>query len=187
MGCDIHLFKEKKVNGQWVTADDWSNEEDELYCERSNYGDRNYNLFGFISKGTRRHHEKSFDVKGMPSDASAEVKKCCEAWGADGHSHSYLTIGELKAAFEIVKNDKATINGMMHRDQWAKVQEEAKKPEPNWMVIYPYCQSTNMSEYVNFSIDVPMSFILGSGIEEIIAGFDGIEAEDLRIVFWFDN
>lgn len=187
MGCDIHLFKEKKVNGQWVTADDWSNEEGELYCESSNYSDRNYNLFGFLSKGVRRNHEKSFNAKGMPSDASDEVKKCCESWGGDGHSHNYLTMEELKSASRMVKHDKMKISGKMHLDQWLIVQDEAKKPNPDWMVIYPYCQATNNPEYVDFTIDVPMSFIMGDDIDEIIAGFDGIESEDFRIVFWFDN
>lgn len=192
MGCDIHLFKEKKINGAWVTADEWQPEtdwdgEDRLECISENYGSRNYNLFGFLAKGVRRNHSKSFGIKGMPEDASTEVKEQCERWGCDGHSHSYLSLSELHAASAIVKIEKFTITGMMHAEQWELVQEESKKEDPNWDVIYPYCQMTNISGYVPFSIDVPMSFILGRDIDDIIANFEGIDGEDHRIVFWFDN
>lgn len=28
MGCDIHLYREKQVNSQWVTADVWEEDDD---------------------------------------------------------------------------------------------------------------------------------------------------------------
>lgn len=37
------------------------------------------------------------EPKGIPSDASSDYKMEAEEWGCDGHSHSYLTVAELKA------------------------------------------------------------------------------------------
>lgn len=192
MGCDIHLFKEKKVSGVWVTADEWESEtgwdgQERLECISQNYGKRNYALFGFLAKGVRRSYSKSFEIKGMPDDASAEVKEQFERWDCDGHSHSHLSLAELESASVIVKTEKFTITGMMDARQWALVQEESNKKEPDWDVIYPYCQMTNISGHVPFSIDVPMSFILGSDIDDMIASFERVDGEDHRIVFWFDN
>lgn len=192
MGCDIHIFKEKRANGQWVTADEWTCGEDWdgnecMECSTDNYGGRNYNLFGVLSEGVRRNQKICFKQRGIPFDACEEVSRESDKWDGDGHSHSYLYLHELNDLQETCKREKITIEGMMARDQWLRVQEEANKSDPDWSVLYPYCQGTNRNDYVNFSIDVPMTFILGNCLEEIISKFDGIEGDNHRIVFWFDN
>ncbi len=126
MGCDIHLYLEKRIfrfddknkeNGIWVSADKWTVEEWKvLYPEdyennfSVNYNDRiysgrNYDLFailadvrngrGFAGVKTREGFNPISYPKGLPDDISTEVKREAESWGADGHSHSWLTLKEL--------------------------------------------------------------------------------------------
>lgn len=116
MGCDIHLYGEKKIydfddeekkHGVWVSLDLWK----EMDCEpsyagkletpyknRFYNGGRNYNLFTALA-GVRSHYFTNLlripEPKGFPKDASKPVKQCKRHWGSDGHSHSYLTLKEL--------------------------------------------------------------------------------------------
>jgi len=99
MGCDIHAYREKQVNGQWVTADEWDTEDPEdihVPYEKLAYRGRDYKLFGLLADGVRSSHAVSFKVRGLPSDVSPEVKANAEGWGVDGHNHSYLYLNELK-------------------------------------------------------------------------------------------
>jgi hypothetical protein len=119
MGCDIHLMVEKKIydyedkkkeKGVWVNADLWTVnpdfffEEDvprlEIKYKNRFYSGRNYNLFCALA-GVREWHfagepPRVSEPKGLPEDVSDEVKAESERWGSDGHSHSYLTLKELK-------------------------------------------------------------------------------------------
>lgn len=193
MGCDIHLYKEKHVNGEWVTADVW---------ESSDYGDdensidvpwekrftgRNYNLFGLLSKGVRREFPFSFKPRGLPFNACQEIANNAEAWGCDGHSHSYLYLHELKDMREFLKTATLKISGMKDRDELAALRASIASDSPNWDLLYPYCQFTGMSSYEEFEIDVPASYIVGGDLDEIIGSFNGVDGDNHRIVFFFDN
>ncbi|ASA22343.1 hypothetical protein [Paenibacillus donghaensis] len=125
MGCDIHLFVEKKINGKWLavkgvnepeikeaeefienikargeSADYWEKRIEELRQGTQGYiwDGRHYLLFEALA-GVRANHEITpiSEPKGLPEDISAEVKDSAEGWGGDGHSHSYLTAAELNA------------------------------------------------------------------------------------------
>ena len=193
MGCDIHLYIEKHVNGEWVTADVW---------ESSDYGDdensidvpwekrftgRNYNLFGLLSKGVRREFPFSFKPRGLPFNACQEIANNAEAWGCDGHSHSYLYLHELKDMREFLKTATLKISGMKDRDELAALRASIASDSPNWDLLYPYCQFTGMSSYEEFEIDVPASYIVGGDLDDIISSFEGVDGDNHRIVFFFDN
>lgn len=112
MGCDIHFYVERKVDGKWVTADTWTPDEYDAgrmcvpYKTRL-YRDRNYDLFamlanvrngyGFAGCDTGDGFKPLSEPKGLPADVSPEVKAESDHWGVDGHSHSWLTLTELKA------------------------------------------------------------------------------------------
>ena len=192
MGCDIHLYKEKKVDGVWVSADEnWVDQYGEgldvPYQER--FTDRNYELFGFLSKGVRGEFDFSFLERGIPIDACVEVSNVCDGWGCDGHSHSYLYIHELKDAVDILKKKFVKITGMKSADQLSALRDSISSDrETDWNLLYPYCKwASNGMGYEPFEFDVPASFILGEALERIIAMFDGVDGENHRIVFWFDN
>lgn len=194
MGCDIHVHKEKLVDGKWLTADEWK---EEIYGDEKYVGipfdkrftGRNYNLFGTLSKGVRRDIPFAFEQRGMPLVSSEEVQRAYEYDGDGGHSHSYLYLHELRELSAFLKSASITISGMKNKDELAKLQESIDAPgDTDWDLLYPYCQSTNDPKCVDFSIEAPAHFMVGDGgVDELIAGFDGIEGDNHRIVFWFDN
>jgi hypothetical protein len=115
MGCDIHMYVEKKVKGKWVKVGDVF---DNPYYEPEGpdyswntpktdqpYSGRNYNLFailadvrngyGFAGCDTGDAVEPIDYPRGLPHDVSKEIQVCSDEWGVDGHSHSHFTIREI--------------------------------------------------------------------------------------------
>jgi hypothetical protein len=117
MGCDIHLYVERKVDDKWVNADKWTpdpyyDEEDGANPLHVDYDDRfyrgrNYDLFGMLANVRNGHGFAGCDTgdgfkpiatpRGLPADVSAEVRAESDRWDGDGHSHSWFTLAELKA------------------------------------------------------------------------------------------
>jgi hypothetical protein len=115
MGCDIHLYVEKRdANGTWKAIDNFKREEPDegeetgrLHVEYREqfYNGRNYNLFailadvrngrGFAGIKTGEGFNPIADPRGVPDDASPEYKEIVEQWDCDGHSHSYHTLRQL--------------------------------------------------------------------------------------------
>jgi hypothetical protein len=191
MGCDIHLYKEKFIAGKWVTADEWESYDygdDDKGSDvpfEKRFTDRNYNLFGLLCKGVRREYEFSFTPRGFPLTASPEVSSIFD--DCDDHNHSYLFLHELRELHTYLQTHKLSISGMKNKAELAALQASIASDSPDWSLLYPYCQMTNDERQEEFAVDVPASFIVGEGLEKIIASFDGIDGDNHRIVFWFDN
>ena len=192
MGCDIHMYVEKKRNGKWMNAQSvlklYEDSPPDVPHSDSFYSDRNYEVFGFIA-GVRREDLQYFEAKGFPKDACAEVKALYEDWGCDAHTPSYLTLGELQEAQTNCKERTIKESGMMDKKQWAMMQKEIKKKEPNWSKRFPYCAETTCENYVPFELNVPIAevFKLDKWTWKL-KGYDfSCGDAELRIVFWFDN
>lgn len=121
MGCDIHMYAEKKIGDTWYPFtppehNKWyeEDEEDQPFNRQSalNHDDvawdgRNYRIFamlagvrngiGFASVKTGEPITPISKPRGLPEDVSAEVKQESDDWDIDGHSHSWLTLAELEA------------------------------------------------------------------------------------------
>lgn len=87
MGCDIHVFAEKKLpDGTYQSLDvhpfDW----------------RSYGMFAFLA-GVRNYSavQPIAPLRGLLDDVSEDVRKEAAAWDGDAHSHSWLTVSELIA------------------------------------------------------------------------------------------
>lgn len=114
MGCDIHLFTEKKIKiyckdgtqeEKWVCCDYFKlnpyyidNKDDKRKYDIVNiYSDRDYKLFSVLANV--RNYDKIEEVldepRGLPYDVSDAVKKECKEWGVIGHSHSWFYAKEL--------------------------------------------------------------------------------------------
>lgn len=150
MGCDIHLYVEKREgpSAPWVTADTWEPDEWEdedgqtfscmcvPYYSRF-YNGRNYDLFailadvrngrGFAGIDTGDGFEPICDPRGLPEDACDLVKADSKRWGEDGHSHSWLTVAEL-LAYDWTKATKCrgVVNGpeFAEWDRWGRKRGE---------------------------------------------------------------
>jgi hypothetical protein len=131
MGCDIHLYVEKRdADGLWRSADTWYDDPD--YPDRKTvykwglglerlagpiYDGRNYNLFAVLADV--RNHETFVPIaapRGVPADASPEYAAEAKSWGGDGHSHSWLTLGEL---LRYDWTQTATLRGTVNPVEWA--------------------------------------------------------------------
>lgn len=118
MGCDIHLYVEKRdALGQWQSADTWEpnpyyeGDDDEgepqmviPYGTRF-YDGRNYGLFailadvrngvGFAGIKTGDGYQPIAQPRGLPNDMSAEVAADAQRWESDGHSYSWFMLQDL--------------------------------------------------------------------------------------------
>ena len=81
MGCDIHLHIEIRVNSQWY------------HYNHPNIR-RNYALFAKMA-GVRGDERPIAMLRGLPDDVTFTTKFDCEHWGPYGHSHSWLSSGEV--------------------------------------------------------------------------------------------
>jgi len=103
MGCDIHVFVERKKNDKWVhytgkhfSLSAWEKEYSKTEKCNAPFDWRSYGMYGFLA-GVRARDIKPIKDPAckIPDDASEFVKKEYERWDGDGHSHSSLTAKEL--------------------------------------------------------------------------------------------
>ena len=84
MGCDIHAHVEIEVAGKW----------EHYSCLDI---DRDYDLFARMANVRNRGSVNPISTpRGLPIDASVISKLESDSDGSDGHSHSWLNLGELK-------------------------------------------------------------------------------------------
>ena len=115
MGCDIHAYREHKINGRWFSSDNW-HEDASAYEEDSSKdlhmavtwnnhtGSRNYAAFGLLAS-VRTEYDYSIEAKGMPDDVSHLVNGDYLRWDVDAHTPSYITkleIIELRIRLKLV-------------------------------------------------------------------------------------
>ncbi len=193
MGCDIHCFKEKQINGKWVTADTWESDTDEngnayafIPLDKT-FTQRNYELFGMLSKGVRTRQTLSFAPRGTPVDVCPEAASEIAAWGHNGYGHSYLYLHELKDLLANTKKTTIKITGMKEADSLKAFQDSIASGTPDWELLFPYCKWGNSSNLVSFEQDVPADFYVGGALTELIRSFDGVDGDNHRVVFFFDN
>lgn len=104
MGCDIHLFLEKRYKGRWVMVDDFRYTQDYhsgTYAARE-AKQRNYKRFAALA-GVRGEGPEPV---GWPEDASDGAMLMSEGYGNDGHSHSWLSLETAALVFEGTAWDK---------------------------------------------------------------------------------
>lgn len=94
MGCDIHPFLEKKIDGKWQAVGEmnqWGSLE-----EYEPLSDRDYYLFSILA-GVRNHHSLTpiAPPKGLPDDMSPEVERLAVYWEDCAHNESWLSYNEL--------------------------------------------------------------------------------------------
>ena len=207
MGCDIHLYTEKLI--EWDNKKFWwcidyfqLNEykllDDELsgWNHISIYNDRDYDLFAALADVRNYGYVTPIcQPRGLPDDVSKAVKIKSDEWGIDGHSHSWLTAKEL---FDYQKKYSTTKqSGMISLEQ-------AKELDENGIVPSSWCQYTTNKNYTYRSwvrqespVDKLVEAVKAKIKEEFhIYDFYDKEkqekqimehAEELRIVFFFDN
>lgn len=196
MGCDIHLFTERKrsINNEqkWVNADNWklnpyyeeNNEDGESkYNLNSAYRHRNYALFSILADVRNDSENKPIsEPKGLPGDISEVVKAESDKWDGDGHSHSFFTMKELYDYYE--QNNIVKFSGLVD-ENGAKEIEAGKMPN-SW------CKASTRKELI-WKEWQQENYVLKNFIEALERHFESEyyrkeeDSEKFRIVFWFDN
>ena len=104
MGCDIHMFAEKKKGDKWVkVGNNFQNKtyNGDTYYTDEPYDSRNYEFFALLADVRNRNNIKPIaEQKGWPEDLSNGGKDVQDYWDYDGHSASYFTLAELKKAYD---------------------------------------------------------------------------------------
>lgn len=208
MGCDIHThfeFKRTYNNekkwycGDYFTLNHYFKEDDPEYGEKYElvqvFKERNYSIFATLAN-VRNYGNTPYisQPKGLPHDVTAETKKDSDYWGCDGHSHSYLTLRELLDFRDSAPPLKH--RGMISPYAQKALDEEGKKPEM-------WCQCTNQAgwdwrewEEPNWALDELIEAMKRRAAElHLIYEFTWEQepekayeqANDVRLVFWFDN
>jgi len=197
MGCDIHLYTEalQTVNGTatWRNVDNWrfSRYTDEAPYEQSPvYRERDYSLFAVLA-GVRDYSDSGNPViaepRGLPNDVSPQTKAESDGWDGDGHTHSWLTLLELRGYFSENPNNKEA--GLISLEAAAKLDAGVLPTE--------WCQGTNKRDVIRREWEMP-----NTGLGKLIAALEDrardvfwifnepvsdATAAKMRIVFWFDN
>lgn len=211
MGCDIHLYTERKYNRDnqkpiWICCDHFKlNPSYILYPEEGYeheweieeiYNGRNYSLFAALADV--RNYDNIIPLatpRDLPDDVSRKVYEESMKWGSDGHSHSWFTAREL---FEYQKTHPTTRHEGMLEPCILKAFDEEGKIPTEW------CQWTNIKGAERRSWETPGSPIdpLVKAVKKRMAEefwiWDFLDeekkeeaylehADEFRIVFWFDN
>ena len=157
--------------------------------------DRNYTLFATLANVRNYGGTPYIDnPRGLPYDVTKEVKANADDWGCDGHSHSYFTLKEL---IDFQKNaPPLRFRGMISPKAQKELDEKGTLPEE-------WCQSTNAigwdwREWTRENdVLLPMIEALKQRADELNVIYSDLwdedpdeayeRADDIRIVFWFDN
>jgi hypothetical protein len=201
MGTDIHLFTEikKSINSQdkWVNVDNWrynpyykegnDNWEQAMSVE-SIYSGRNYELFGILAGVRCSYNDTIDDPRGLPKDVSEVTKKESDRWDGDGHSHSWLTLKELKeyqGLHPVVKR-----SGFISPEA-ARLLDEGEETPDTW------CGGTSLTDWVKreweegYDTLKPIIDAMDKRVRDEFWVWGDEERpeldEKIRIVFWFDN
>ena len=174
MGCDIHAYLEKQVNGKWL-----------LHNEKK-IG-RDYNLFAFMV-GVRVYQERSAEElikpvskpRGLPKDVSHSVREASKDWGDDGHSHSWLNLEELKEVEQRLGVWKSYSNS------WFESNKEPPLPTNNRVIKL----TKNVFGEPEFFVgELPIVTHVSQDLNGVIKEMKMVEegGNKTRLVFWFDN
>lgn len=106
MGCDIHVYIERKIEDQ----DKWENVS--LYRVRDNnievvdpYDGRNYELFSILA-GVRGWQEPLIDPRGFPGGMNTKTVREVERWDGDYHTPTWYDLFELNMFAEKYKDNE---------------------------------------------------------------------------------
>lgn len=172
MGCDIHGMYERKGRWSWVNAGD------------PDIG-RNYTTFAILADVRNEggippisQPRLSFDeIADWDFDVSDEFRALTKHWSSDGHSHSYVTLKELKAydinqkyySHRLItsKDDEGRITGTCAMTTGKHLGEVGETS------IFGVFGSESWDKFVAYGEAVAKQFNLTD--------------EEVRFVFFFDN
>jgi hypothetical protein len=131
MGCDIHVYLERRWNGQWVGLTNPTHHD--------NITDRNYTRFTKLA-GVRADpgNRTCPQPKGLPGDASLLVQMFHDDWDADAHSASWETLRDFVRICLETEHDPAKV--FLDPD-------DPRGKDPYWYYFGLYIDDINIDNY----------------------------------------
>lgn len=208
MGFDIHPYVEYRDSktGQWTPADPWTQDDKGGWRVPYHCGinrDRHYNWFAFLADVRNEtwgeHIPVAQEPRGIPADCCERIRAESEDWDGNGHSHSWLTLGELEAAWKEVKDERIRFNGAVDGRQTSPefLAWMAKKPDERGAPPGGFCAAGGSGGYTYPRMEwvEPLHELIGDAYEAWRRYMWNVGFEfrvknrdnDVRVVFWFDN
>lgn len=180
MGCDIHVFVERKIDGEWQSLDKWEQDDDYCYVENEIFSDRNYQFFPFL--GDARNSDSIQPIaahRGTPEVVSAPVKKYMDYYGCDLHSKSWISFREL---LEADWDQEFNMTRMVKAEHAKNYRESGWKPD-SW------CSYTTQKDYesLTWTSTIRSQCVRQlADLQKIYKMCEG-DIDNTRVVFAFDN
>lgn len=193
MGTDIRLFREKRVDGRWVTADAWEAEafrgEIRMRLRPGTcFAERNYMLFDMLCAGARSEtYPFSFAPRGVPPDLSDELKAALAVVATLDNGCSYLYLHELRDFLGFLATATVPAEGYAEAAVLAALRATMMAGKPNWHLLSGAVSYPKTADHRPYRFDMPADYAAGDSLRRLIASFDGIDGDNHRIVFCFDT
>jgi len=203
MGCDIHLFTERKRHirdeEKWINMDYWQynpyydSEDPDGESEmevKSFYRGRDYDMFSVLAN-VRNYSDNNFIIedRGLPDDICQITKKEADRWKGDAHSHGYYTLKEL--IDYIKKNPTIKRSGMVPKEAAEKLETTGETPNTWAQDVHPSLGWVYKEWEDPSSLKRIVDKLIDRRNEEFWIRRDNMEETEhddkIRIVFWFDN
>ena len=206
MGCDIHLFVERKIATGWENVPppaDWNGQE----LDRSGvvphwsewFGDRNYELYAWLADVRNRHDQPILaEPRGLPADASPDVRLDWRRWDGDAHSCTWYALAELPRDFTVkhggIVDEKLYLEwkakGEDYPGSWCQGTSQPVVSEAAYLAGQrPELPPPPRDQY-GFGIRCEWELPAEKAFKRFFKFIDAAKLEaggDARIVLWFDN
>ena len=177
MGCDIHSFAERKINGEWTkvgdhfTLGEWEKQYYKKDKSDSPFDWRNYSMFGFLAGVRNYDHCDPISLpKGIPDDTCDYIRDEYEESLMGYHSASYLTVKELTDFNYDKKFWNRRVSKTVHYDGGGSYTNGAALAEKGEGEIVTYRENLGETFFKHLK-----------ELQELG------DPKDVRIVFWFDS
>jgi len=213
MGCDIHMYVERKVGQKWCRVSEKKGithpyYEEALNDKAKNYFNRktwttgrNYKLFGLLAGVRSSVFLPFFSPRGLPSDLSAGCKREWKLGETDWHSASYLTLTELLSIQDKIEDVPCFLDVSSFREykKTGKLPEFYHHYPPVGVIPVSNEKMERIMELASFLDEsqywtqvenkVPVKEISKTFFVDIIAAMQALSknTDKVRCVFWFDN
>lgn len=163
------------------------------------------NGYGFAGVRTGGGFVPISEPRGIPDNASDEVKSESEQWGCDGHSHSWLLVEEV-LDYDL-DGQHTTVAGFVTLPEFKQWKESGEKLPPSWcggisgagvvhvsqdrmarLASSEEAQEEGITYAAPFEVEVSYRDRIAEGLLTMCQGLrDKYGDGSARLVFWFDN
>lgn len=213
MGCDIHMFVERKNGDVWKLVPETEGIRRPYYKEVSDAKTkdyfnkktwspgRNYALFGILAGVRSTIFNPITEPRDLPPDVSDELKSEYIPWASDAHTPSYYTLSELLA----YQNVGVPVPCYLDISQYKKYKKTGKVPNnysyspPVGVIAVSNEHMTRVMKmaafldekeyYTQIEYNMPYKEVSHAFFVNIIEAMQKLSdnPDNVRCVFWFDN